>query len=873
MALRDYKKKRNFKESPEPEGGTAAKDTLRFVIQKHRASRLHYDFRLELEGVLKSWAVPKGPSLDPADKRLAMQVEDHPYAYKDFEGIIPKGNYGAGAVIVWDEGTYEPVEEVKGKSKQEKELLKQLKAGSLKIVLHGKKIRGEFALVRTTGMAENAWLLIKHKDTYARQADITLEDKSVISGMTLEKLAHTASGTSAGRKEPLLQPDAPEEKTIGAAEVQRLLKKGRKSAIPAGIAPMLATLTDTPFDNPEWEYEVKWDGYRAIASVKDGKASLWSRNGGKFDERFYPVHAAVSQWGINAVVDGEIVVVNDQGVADFNALQKWQHPADGKIRYYVFDLLWLEGHDVRNLPLKERKAVLQTLVPEDGLIRTGITVKGRGLDFFDACTKMGLEGILAKRSDSLYQSGSRSGDWLKIKGRKRQEVVIGGYTLIEGSPRLFSSLLVGVYENEQLRYAGKVGTGFRQSDQQEMMELFGPLRRSSGPFSRVPAPQKTFRLPKTTVVWLAPRLVCEIHFAAITADGIFRHPVFIGLRDDKDAGNVAVEKEVPVEQTDAKAGRKPGGNGSAKSGEMLLSGKEGTRVVNGHSLKFTNLDKVLWPAEGYTKRDIIRYYHQVAGYMLPYLKNRPQSLNRFPDGIGAPGFYQKDVTGKVPDWITKYPYTVKGERKRKHYMLCNNEAALLYMVNLGVIDLNPWSSSVHSPDQPDWCILDLDPDTGNTFEQVVQTARVIHDILAALKVPSCCKTSGSTGLHIYIPLAAKYTYEQSQLFARWIAVNAAGQLDFTSTERMTGKRRGKVYIDYLQNRPAATVAAPYSLRPKPGATVSMPLHWEEVGRNLRMEDFNIENAFARLKSEGDLFKPVLGRGINLKKIISNLPDL
>lgn len=909
MSLTTYKKKRSST-SPEPKGGKPSNDTLRFVVQKHHASRLHYDFRLEMRGVLKSWAVPKGPSLNPADKRLAMEVEDHPYDYKDFEGTIPKGNYGAGTVIVWDEGTYEPAEVSGDKKAMEKELMKQWRAGSLKFRLHGKKLKGEFALVKMKGKEDNAWLLIKHKDGYAADEDITQNDKSVVSHKTLEQVAKKAATASNGDgsttkrntkrsarrtagdgstvKAQVERQVDPSEDTIPEAsvDVSAILKKAKKVPFPKTLSPMLATLVDEPFDDPGWEYEVKWDGYRAIAFMDGTTTALKSRNDKSFADKFYPVYDAIKAWGIKAVVDGEIVVVTDKGISDFNQLQNWRSEADGELLYYVFDVLWYNDKDMMDLPLSERKAVLQTIIPKDGgIIRSGYSIAGKGTEFFDAAAKLGLEGIIAKRSDSPYRPGDRSRDWLKIKSQKRQEVVVGGYTRNEGTSKPFSSLLLGVFEGKKFRYVGKVGTGFKDKQQRELLELFKPLERKTSPFTDTPDYNKPSRFrpnpPHARATWLKPELVCEIHYTEVTADGVFRHPAFIALCEDKDAKLVVAEKPVPTEK--AKDGAEDLGKADRASNEIvnapakrergtLVNPSESTQVrkINGNELKFTNLKKVFWPEEGYTKGDMLNYYWQMAKYILPYLKNRPQSLNRFPNGIGGKNFYQKDVTGKVPPWVEKHPYKTEGERKRKHYMLCNNEAALLYMANLASIEMNPWSSTVKKPDHPTWCMLDLDPDKGNTFDQVIEVARAIHDLLEDLKIPSYCKTSGSTGLHVYIPLGANYTYDQSQLFARWVATQVDTQFDFTSVERMTSKRKGMVYIDFLQNRPSATLAAPYSLRPKPGATVSMPLHWEEVKQGLKMADFTIANVVKRVRETGDIFKPVLGKGINLKKILDKL---
>lgn len=905
MSLSKYNEKRSFDRTPEPKGSKAAKDELIFVIQKHDATRLHYDFRLEMDGVLKSWAVPKGPSTDPSVKRLAMMVEDHPYDYKDFEGIIPEGNYGAGTVMVWDFGTYEPLEEkngqlkgVTGKRAQEKLALKELYSGSLKVRLNGKKLKGEYALVKTKGMEENAWLLIKHRDKYASEDDITEKDRSAISRRTLngiekagdavwesnheEKKSSKTKGSdkSKSTKTEAKDPaeDAATEKKSPDVDVAAILKRGKKQKFPDDMQPMLATLVNGPFDDPGWEYEVKWDGYRALAYLNKGEVSLQSRNRKPFNDKFYPVYQQLREWKINAVIDGEIVVINENGLSDFNALQNWRSEADGELVYYAFDILWMEGQSLIHLPLTDRKAILQSIVDQNSPVQLGYSVAADGKAFFEAAQKMGLEGIMAKKSDSEYYPGIRTRDWLKIKINKRQEVIIAGYTLNEGSSKLFSALLLAAYEKGELRYVGKVGTGFKEKQQKEMLALFKPLITKKSPFKETPDYNKPSRFrpnpPHANATWLKPELVCEISFTEITADGVFRHPSFEGMREDKPAKEVVREIEKPAEDivdepenTGEEIIKKP----QKAKRKTLLNPKEETQVrkINGHEVKFSNLGKMYWPDDKIRKRELINYYYQVAPFILPYLENRPLSLNRFPNGIKGKSFYQKDVTGKVPDWIKTTPYVSEGEHK--NFMLCNDEGTLLYMANLGAIDVNPWNSRIETPDNPDWCLLDLDPDTGNTFEQVIETARAIKNLLDSLSVPSYCKTSGSTGLHIYIPLGAKYSYDQCQLFAEWVAGQVQQQLpDFTSVERLTKNRKGKLYIDYLQNRPKATLAAPYSVRPKPGATVSMPLHWEEVKKGLQLKDFTIYNAIERIQREGDLFKPVLGEGIDLAEVIAKM---
>ncbi len=640
---------------------------------------------------------------------------------------------------------------------------------------------------------------------------------------------------------------------------------------------MLATLTE-PFDQEGWLYEIKWDGYRAVAMMDKNKFNLLSRNNKSFNEKFYPVYNAITAWGIHAVVDGEIVVLDDHGKPDFGSLQNWRSKADGELIYYVFDLMWIDGYDLTGMPLTERRKFLCQILPGDEpIIRMSESFDSSASGLLKAVRKMGLEGIIAKRVDSLYYPGSRSKEWLKMKSNKRHEVVIGGFTQNEGSSKTFSSLLVGVYKNGKLHYTGKIGTGFSDSLQKEMMQKFKPLIRKTNPFAESIDVNKPSRFradpPNAIVTWLKPELVCEVSYTEMTSDGVMRHPSFEGVREDKNASDVHEEIAVPVKKTaKPKILKEKVMPVTDKSKKTLLNPTEETQVkkVNGNELKFTNLDKLFWPKEKIEKRDLLNYYYQVAPFILPYLKNRPQSLNRHPDGYAGKSFYQKDVTGKVPDWIELFPYKSADEDIDKNFMIVRDEASLLFLVNMGCIEINPWSSTVLKPDQPTWCIIDLDPDK-NEFDTVIKTAQVAHDILGSAGIDCYCKTSGSTGLHIYIPLNAKYNYDQSKEFARLIVTMIQKELPrITSIERQVSKRKGEIYLDFLQNRSQATLAAPYSVRPKPGAPVSIPLHWDEVKIGLRMTDFTLKNVIPLLKERGDIFKGVLGRGIDMKACIKRL---
>ena len=645
---------------------------------------------------------------------------------------------------------------------------------------------------------------------------------------------------------------------------------------------MLATLVSDPVDESDWLYEIKWDGYRALAYMNQGKVDIRSRNNKSFNEKFYPVYEALQQWKIDAVVDGEIVVLNDEGVPDFGDLQLWRSEADGQLAFYVFDLLWLGGNDIMDLPVEQRHQLLQDIIPPgNGIIKISEQFDTSGREFFLLAERLGLEGIFAKRRGSVYTPGIRSKDWLKIKTEKRQEFVIGGYTKNENTSKFFSALLVGLFENGKFHFVTPVGTGFNTATQKDILQKLKPYETRTCPFVAEPEYNKPSRFrpnpPKAEVTWVKPKLVAEVSYREETKDGAIRHPSFKGLREDKKPGEVVREKAQGTEDIPRKSTGTIKGISKLpkKERQTLLNPKEEaqTRNVGGHDLHFTNLSKVFWPKEKLTKRDMINYYYQVVPYMLPYMKDRPQTLNRHPHGITGQSFYQKNVKGKAPKWIKTFPYYSATDAEEKEFLVGTDEASLLYIASLGCIEMNPWSSRMQSPDNPDWCIIDLDPDK-NTFDQVIKAAQVTKQILDAIGVSGYCKTSGSTGLHIYIPLGAKYSYEDSREFGRSIVKLVHNEIpSFTSIERKTADREGKMYLDFLQNRSQATVAAPYSLRPKPFAPVSMPLHWEEVKKGLQIKNHNLLNAIPRLKETGDLFKGVLGKGINMQAAIKKMKSV
>jgi bifunctional non-homologous end joining protein LigD len=824
MGLQEYRRKRNFRESAEPKGNkkTSHENELQFVVQEHHASHLHYDFRLEVEGVLKSWAVPKGPSLDPSEKRLAVQVEDHPFEYRTFEGTIPKGSYGAGTVKIWDNGTYH-AEGSSNRQESERLMLRGLQKGHLNFYMNGRKLNGGFSLVRMHGDQSNQWLLIKKNDEYASTSSSVI--KSISSNQ------HIPSSSSKVKNS--LSPEA------------------NPAKMPSGVKPMLATLVDEPFDDKDWIFEIKWDGYRALAEIHKDRVHLYSRNFQSFDRRFPPLVDDLNSIKVDALLDGEIVVLDEQGKPSFQLVQNYQKNQIGTLIYYVFDLLYLEGHDIRTVPLIKRKELLKKLLPDTPHIRFCDHVQKRGIDFFKAASQKGLEGIIAKQSQSVYQTG-RSRTWLKIKIHHRQEAIICGFTLPQGSREKFGSLLLGVYDHEDLIYTGHTGSGFDRQMLIDVNERLQPLIQSKCPFASLPKLRS-----KTT--WVKPEIVCEVSFAEWTKSGLMRQAIFVNIREDKKAKEVVREHTLPVKNTLEKHALLS----DHSSQPLKIKGKKETSA----GVKLVHLDKVFWPDEGYTKGDLINYYQQVAPLILPYLKDRPEILRRYPNGIEGPSFYQKEAGG-VPAWVRTE--MIQHENRQVHYAFIEDEKSLLSIINLGCIDLNPFNSRFQSLHNPDYLVMDLDPE-GVTFEAVIEVARTIHSLLEKWKIPSICKTSGATGMHIYIPMEAHYTYEEVKQFGKLIAhIVHDAQPDLTSLERSPSKRQERVYLDYLQNNFGQSIVAPYSIRPLPGAPVSTPLKWSEVKAGLNPIDFTIKTAPNRFAKVGDLFKPVLGKGINLQSILKKI---
>ncbi len=879
MPLEEYQKKRNFDETPEPGNNESTKEgALIFVIQRHMASRLHYDLRLEMEGVLKSWAVPKGPSLNVKDKRLAMMTEDHPFSYKDFEGEIPEGNYGAGIMEIWDRGTLHALNS-ENSEEAEKSLLEGLERGDLKFVLNGEKVKGAFGLVKIKNKdssKDNAWLLIKKKDEYAVNESYNSEDH-IASNSKIRKGGNLKSKKKSGSVKATRN------------NVPSILPEGvPKAPMPQKVKPMLAKLIDASFDDPDFIFEIKWDGYRAIAEIKKNNINLYSRNGLSFNEKYPTLIKILSQIKHDVILDGEVVVLNNDGHSNFQLLQNYKEEYAPDLCFYVFDILHLDGYELVDLPLIERKKYINEVIADLPNIRYSDHIPEYGNLFFKEAETKKLEGIIAKKSNSPYRIGRRSNDWLKIKTTNQQEFIICGFTEPKGGRKHLGSLILGAYDQDKLVYVGHSGGGFTDKSLKETKEKLEPYFQKSSPF-------KEKIKTNSPVTWLKPQLVCEVSFAEWTDEKILRHPIFQAFREDKDPKEVVLEEPAEIEKDKQgikkikdKVKEEPESShqkkvSKNKNEEMTDNpdkidkkedpsklGKNREQVkVGKHSLVITNLKKVYFPESGITKGDIINYYSEVGKYILPYLKDRPQSLHRHPNGINRQSFFHKDMKDTLPDWMESKPIQ-SGSVKEINYLLCQNQATLTYMNNLGCIEINPWSSRIQSLENPDYTVIDLDP-ADNTFEEVIETALVVKELLDKAGATSFCKTSGSSGMHIYIPLGAKYDYEQGKNFAHIIAQLAHAELpDITSIERSTKTRPKSIYLDYLQNRMGQTLASVYSVRPKPGATVSTPLEWKEVKKGLHPSQFTIKNIPDRIKKKGDLFKGVLGKGIDILKCLDKL---
>ncbi len=836
--LTKYRAKRAADRTPEPFGGSLGTGIGVFVVQKHAASRLHYDLRLELGGTLLSWAVPKGISPDPVDKKLAVHVEDHPVEYVEFEGVIPEGEYGGGEMIVWDIGRWIALEDP----------TLGLEEGKLLFELRGHKLKGVWTLVRLKkSETGNEWLLIREKrGGHPILPDGSLPETSVLSGLTVEDLAEREAGWYPG--EAILE-------ALGEAGAEQT------RVDPKDVRFMLAKQGDEPFDNPDWIFELKLDGYRMLASASDGRAGILTRNGHDATASFPEIARSLKKLPFDHVVlDGEIVVHDASGYPSFQGLQKrarLSRPPDVRRAsfespacFYAFDLLGFDDYDLRGLALSTRRELLRRVVPEAGPIRFSEGFEGAGTGLFKQVQEMGLEGIMAKRSDSKYY-GDRSDSWLKIHAALQANFVIVGFTQPKSSRTGFGALHVAVYDDASvsdeaatddtqrvLRYAGRVGTGFDQKLLESIRAQLDELVCEEPAFLP-PIPKG----PEHT--WVTPELVAGVRYKELTNEFLLRQPAFLGLRD--------------VPPTDCRRPRDP----REDLGEPVPV-DFGPPPLD--DIPLSNLDKVFWPEEGYTKGDLIAYYRAIAPWLLPHLKERPLVLTRYPDGIDGKSFFQKNAPGFEPEWIRTEPIWSEGSERSIEYFVADNAAALVYLANLGTIPLHVWASRLDTLDHPDWCLLDLDPkhqvdgeEVYASFEDVIEVARTIHSLCDEIGLPCYPKTSGSSGIHVMIPLGGQLDYEQSRSLAQLLAQTvAADRSDVATVVRSPGKRGGKVYVDYVQNGRGRLVVSPYCVRPKKGATVSAPLRWSEVKKGLSMNKFTIKTMIRRVTSmKEDPFLPVL----------------
>ena len=810
--LARYREKRSASATSEPFGGGRPGGRHLFVVQKHRASSLHWDLRLEMDRVLVSWAVPKGPSPNQADKRLAVHVEDHPLEYADFEGVIPEDNYGAGPSIVWDRGVWIPIEDpVEGMTK-----------GKLLFDLKGYKLRGRWTLVRTKGGADNHWLLIKERDAYEDPEGGTGDypDDSILSGLTVEELG--AGGD------------------YGARIRERCVEEGaaRVTVTADAVKVMNAEPREAPFSRPGWVFEIKYDGYRLLGEVDGGVARLISRNGNDLTHVFPEVAQALAKLPYRAVIlDGEVVVNDAAGLPSFQLIQRrgrlQREPDIARAAvalpatYYAFDLLAFEGYDLRGLPLVERKALLREVLPSTGPVRYSDHIPEQGEAMFQHMVRLGLEGVVAKRADSIYVGG-RSRSWLKVRVVHTADFAIHGFTEPDAGRTGFGALHLASWQNGGFIYAGRVGTGFSARQLDELGERLRSLPPSEPPAGAEVAGSGQHH-------WVAPELVAEVKYKEITGAGVLRHPSFLRLRDDKppedcvpaDAGRPLPEPAAPAETTPE-------------------------RVVH-----FTNLGKPFWPEDGYAKGDLVDYYRAVAPWILPYLADRPVVLTRFPDGIHGKSFFQKNAPEFAPSWIRRVRLYSEGSERDLDYFVADDLESLLYVANSATIPLHIWQSRVADISRPDFCVLDLDPKEA-PFADVVKIALFLKKLCDEIELPSFVKTSGSTGLHVLVPLGRQVTYEHSRNIGHLLALMAVREMDGIATvARLPSQREGKVYVDYLQNGHGRLIVAPYCVRPLPGAPVSAPLDWTEVDAGLSIADHTVRTVPERMATRDDPMREVL----------------
>jgi bifunctional non-homologous end joining protein LigD len=853
MPLEEYRRKRDFAITPEPAPSDVVERSGRFTVQRHRATALHYDFRLEIAGVLVSWAVPKGPTLDPRARRLAMRTEDHPIEYLPFEGVIPAGEYGGGDVIVWDWGIFEPEAETPDPARA-------LRRGEIKFVLHGQRLRGRYTIVRTdSDDGRERWLLLKKRDEAAVDGwDAEDHPASVKTGRTNDEVR---SGTA--ERFTADPPRPPGDVDLSAA---------RESTMPDFIPPMLATLATEPFSDPDWLFEVKWDGYRVEAVVRDGRARLWTRNHNDA-AAYFPDLATAIGWieADEAIVDGEVVALDEQGRPRFSLLQdhtgiRTGRAPGGKRRgtpatvvYQAFDLLHLDGRSLLGVPLEERKRLLHSRLRPHALVRYASHVDGDGIAFFRAAQEQEVEGIVAKLRRSPYEAGRRSRAWLKLKVRLEQEVVVVGWLPGQGSHVDLGSLILGVRSGGHWIHAGQVGSGIDTRTRRELRARLEEIERPDSPLD--PSP----RLRGAR--WVEPRIVIRVEFAEWTADDLLRQAAFKGFEPDKDPREVRRERAVPTVRATAAAERGQPDRGANPTGDDAIVAldaldREGTWVVDGHELRVTNLDKVLFPArEGasaVTKRDLLRYHVQVAPTLIPYLDHHGLTVQRFPNGVEQKGFWQKDLPSHTPAWVARWTFH-HGEDGPKAYPVVDSAATLAWLAQEAAIELHPWTSQTDAPERPRYALIDVDPGPDTTWEEVLTLARLYRTALEHLGVRGHPKVTGKRGIQVWIGIERGPAFDETRDWVEGLS-RAVGSTvpDLVSWEWAKRARKGKARLDYTQNAINKTLVAPYSARPAPGAPVSMPITWDELDDpRLRPDRWTIRDVMARIAEVGDPFAAVL----------------
>src|SRR5258706_1708484 len=856
MGLREYHKKRDFSLTSEPRGKEAGREGRSYVIQKHAASHRHYDSRFELEGVLKSGAVRKGPSLDPSDKRLAMETEDHPVDYGSFEGIIPAGQYGGGTVVLWDRGTWTPVEDPH----------RGYGAGRLKLLLNGEKLHGLWTLVKTKGRdgRDRSWLLFKDKDEFSKPAArfsvVEKRPESVATGRTLEEIAKEKDRVWNSNRSEKAAAEKPGRAKPAPAIDAAAIAGARKGALPRFLAPQLPTLVGEPAAGDDWLHELKFDGYRILCRVDEGEVTLLSRNGKDWTANFPRVVAAAKALSVDRVlIDGEVAVVAPDGTTSFNALQnalsaggaggrsasgapnRNEASKEGLVSYFVFDLLHLDGADLTRVPLEKRKETLKRGVSSDSVLRYSDHVIGNGEDFFEKACGLKLEGVVSKRRDAAYESG-RSRAWLKVKCLREQEFVIGGFTDPEGARVGLGALLLGVHGKKgALEYTGKVGTGFTQKVARELRTRLGRLETKKPPFAERPK-------GLARVHWVRPELVAQVVFTEWTPDGRLRHPAFRGLREDKSAREWVREESKAVEEvvsgvTEENVPEKTAARKTAKKAEKSAA----SSAVAG--VELTHADRVVYPDLGVTKRDLALFYESIADRILPHLAGRPTTLVRCPEGLAKPCFYQKHTGWWAPASLKRA--RIKEKTKVGEYLIVDDLAGLVGLVQIGILEIHTWNSVLDTLEKPDRLVFHLHPDEALAWPRVVSAALLVKERIEARGLAAFLKTTGGKGLHLVVPLVPKAGWDDFARFSRELCTEIESERPEAYTSVMSKARRtGKVFLDYLRNVRGATSVAAYSTRAKPGAPVSVPLAWEELGKTrLELTVTTLPRRLARLRSD------------------------